>query len=76
MSFITKIFGSKHDRDIKKMEPIVEEINSFFTEYEPLSDEQGESIVAMGECFADVWHNDACPVEIKKRISSVPLVPS
>lgn len=22
----------------------------------------------MGECFADVWHDDACPIELKKRI--------
>ena len=34
----------------------------------PLTDEQREKILAMGECFADVWHDDDCPVELKKRI--------
>ena len=33
MNFLTKIFGSKHDRDVKKMQPIVDEINQFYEEY-------------------------------------------
>ncbi len=33
-----------------------------------LTDEQRESILAMGRCFADVWHDDDCPVELKKRM--------
>ncbi|MFC1724686.1 preprotein translocase subunit SecA [candidate division KSB1 bacterium] len=40
MSIITKIFGSKHDRDTKKIVPIVEEINRFYEEYHSLSDEE------------------------------------
>ena len=35
---------------------------------QPLTDELRERILAMGECFADVWHDDDCPVELKKRI--------
>lgn len=35
---------------------------------QPLTEEQRESILAMGECFADVWHDGDCPVELKKRI--------
>ncbi len=34
----------------------------------PLTDEQRGEILTMGECFADVWHDDDCPVELKKRI--------
>ena len=34
----------------------------------PLTDEQRGEILAMGECFTDVWHDDDCPVELKKRI--------
>ena len=34
-NLITKIFGSKHDRDIKKMSPVVDEINEI---YETLQD--------------------------------------
>jgi preprotein translocase subunit SecA len=44
MSFIenalTKIFGSKHDRDIRRIQPIVETINKYYEEYQPLTDEQ------------------------------------
>ena len=36
----TKIFGSKYDRDRKKLEPIVTEINKYFDSYQELSDEQ------------------------------------
>ena len=37
---ITKLFGSKHDRDIRKIEPIVETINKYCEEFESLTDEQ------------------------------------
>jgi len=39
-NIITKIFGTKHDRDIKKIRPIVETINEFYESYRSLSDEQ------------------------------------
>ncbi|HVP36077.1 MAG TPA: preprotein translocase subunit SecA [Terriglobales bacterium] len=39
-NILTKIFGSKHERDVKKIQPIVEEINAFFEEYKSLSDEE------------------------------------
>jgi preprotein translocase subunit SecA len=37
---ITKIFGSKHERDIKKIIPVIDQINQHFEEYKNLSDEQ------------------------------------
>ena len=39
-NIITAIFGTKHDRDIKKLNPIVEEINRHFDAYESLGEEQ------------------------------------
>jgi preprotein translocase subunit SecA len=39
-NLITKIFGTKHDRDIKRLNPIVEVINGHFDEFESLTDEQ------------------------------------
>jgi len=39
-NLITTIFGTKHDRDIKKLHPMVEEINRHFEEYESLTEEQ------------------------------------
>lgn len=35
-----KIFGSKHEKDIKRVLPLVEEINSYYEEYQKLSDDQ------------------------------------
>jgi len=40
IKFIQKIFGSKHDKDIKSLEPLVAEINECFAEYASLSEEQ------------------------------------
>jgi len=37
---LTKVFGSKHDRDVKKVQPIVDEINSLEPSMKSLTDEQ------------------------------------
>ncbi|MDH3890596.1 MAG: preprotein translocase subunit SecA [candidate division Zixibacteria bacterium] len=39
-SLITKIFGTKHDRDAKKMEPMVLEINEHFAKLSDLSEDE------------------------------------
>ncbi len=39
-SIITKIFGTKHERDAKRMLPLVAEINDFFEKLQPLSDDE------------------------------------
>jgi len=38
-SIITKIFGSKHERDLKKLWPVVDDINEFLDECQSLSEE-------------------------------------
>jgi preprotein translocase subunit SecA len=38
--FLKKIFGTKSDRDLKKMLPLVDKINGFEVEYQKLSDEE------------------------------------
>ncbi len=38
-SIITKIFGTKYERDLKRIRPIVDEINSFYETLSSLSDE-------------------------------------
>lgn len=40
LKFIEKIFGSKHDKDVKRMLPIVDEINELYAEYDKLSDDE------------------------------------
>jgi len=39
VSIVSKLFGSKHDRDTKKILPIVNQINRYYKEYSSLSDE-------------------------------------
>lgn len=39
-NFITKLFGTKYDREIKKMAPLVEEINEHFEKLADLSEEE------------------------------------
>ena len=37
---ITKIFGTKHERDVKKMQPLVDEINQVYATLQDLTDEE------------------------------------
>jgi len=39
MSWVKKIFGTQNDRDIRKMQPLLDRINAFDEEYKLLSDE-------------------------------------
>ena len=39
-SLLKSVFGSKHDREVKRVQPIVAEINRICGEWEGLSDEQ------------------------------------
>ncbi len=39
-NLITKVFGSKHERDIKRIRPIVDEINRIFATLRELSDDE------------------------------------
>jgi preprotein translocase subunit SecA len=39
-SVLKKIFGSKNERDIKKMQPLIEQINALEIEYQKLSDDE------------------------------------
>ena len=39
-NLIEKIFGTKHDRDVKRLQPIVAEINEHFASFESLSEDE------------------------------------
>jgi preprotein translocase subunit SecA len=39
-NIVTKIFGSKHERDVKKIRPMLDEINQLNEQYQSLSDEE------------------------------------
>jgi len=53
---------------LEEVEKVREALAARQKVFEPLSEEERDRILAMGECFADVWHDDACPVELKKRM--------
>jgi preprotein translocase subunit SecA len=40
LKFLEKIFGSKHDKDIKRLRPVVDDINEFAEEFKSLSDDE------------------------------------
>ena len=42
-NILTRMFGTKHERDIKKIIPIVEEINRIYESLSDLSDEELKS---------------------------------
>lgn len=39
-NIVTKVFGSKHDRDLKRIQPIVDQINEIYPTLEKLTDEE------------------------------------
>jgi preprotein translocase subunit SecA len=39
LGILKKLFGSKHEKDVRALRPLVDEINAHFAGYEPLSDE-------------------------------------
>ena len=40
LKFIAKVFGTKSDKDVKKLMPIVEEVNSEFANLSGITDQQ------------------------------------
>ena len=40
LGLIKKLVGGKHEKDIRNLRPIVDEVNRFFQEYQSLTDEQ------------------------------------
>ena len=39
-SFLTKVFGSKNERELKKLQPIIEQINALETDLKVMSDDR------------------------------------
>ena len=53
-SFLTKVFGSKNERELKKLQPIIEQINALETDLKALSDDQLKGHTAK---FKERLHN-------------------
>ncbi|MEE9906013.1 MAG: preprotein translocase subunit SecA [Chlorobium sp.] len=64
LKIFEKIFGSKHDKDIKKLQPIVQSINELQRSFESLSDDQ---LKAKGVEIRNKVRGALQPFEEKKR---------
>ncbi len=40
LGVLRKLFGSKHEKDVKALQPLVEEINEYYSQYQSLSDDE------------------------------------
>jgi preprotein translocase subunit SecA len=87
LNFLTKVFGSKNERELKKLQPVVEQINSFEPEIKAMDDKrlkdqtnrfkerigQGESLEEiLPEAFATV--REASLRTLKMRHFDVQLI--
>jgi preprotein translocase subunit SecA len=63
LEFLTKIFGSKHEKDIKEMTPIVDKINEIYEEYNNFTDEQ---IKAKTDEFKEIIRKNSQELEDEK----------
>lgn len=51
--------------EVQKLKSTLAELEA---ESEALTDEERETLVALGQCFAQVWWSAGCPMELKKKI--------
>ncbi|HAC15101.1 MAG TPA: preprotein translocase subunit SecA [Bacteroidetes bacterium] len=62
LGVFTKLFGSKSDRDLKKIQPFVDEINEFGPELQKISDEE---LRARTEKFKKMLAEATAPIDIQ-----------
>src|SRR5512143_3572581 len=60
--FISKLFPSKHEKDVKELLPAVDEINSYFEEYQKFTDEQ---LIAKTQEFRQLIKDNTKEIEDK-----------
>ena len=53
---------------LEEVETLTAQLAGHDVQQEPLSTQQQEAILLLGEHFAAVWHSDACPSVLKKKI--------
>ncbi|HEY3250937.1 MAG TPA: preprotein translocase subunit SecA, partial [Ignavibacteria bacterium] len=59
-NFLSKLFPSKHEKDVKGILPVIEEINSYYEEYKNLSDEE---LKAKTQEFRELIKNNTQEIE-------------
>ncbi len=62
LKFISKLFPSKHEKDVKEIRPVVDKINEYYEEYNKLTDEQ---LIEKTQEFKGRIKNEAGEIENK-----------
>ena len=72
LGLVKKIFGSKHEKDVKALRPLVDEINSFYEEYQKLSDEElkAKTVEFRGRINEAIKESEAKLAEEKVKLST------
>ena len=75
LKFLTKIFGTKHDKDIKRISPIVDEINDFYEGLQSLSDDELRAKTAdlKARIKAHCAETEAALADEKKKLENLDL---
>lgn len=71
LKFIEKIFGNKHEKDAKRLYPIVDEINEYYEQFNSLSDEE---IRAKSSEFREIIKRNTLELEDEKAVLSEKLI--
>jgi preprotein translocase subunit SecA len=68
--FLEKLFGSKRDKDVEHLWPIVEEINEFYESYQTLSDEElrAKTDEFRGRINARISEDETHLAELQERL--------
>jgi len=53
---------------LEKVEHLKSTLDATRVAPQTLSDQDKQSIFALGQCFFETWHHDACPMTLKKKI--------
>jgi preprotein translocase subunit SecA len=67
LDFLNKIFGSRHEKEVKKILPIIDEINRIYEEYDELTDEE---VRAKTDEFKNIIKQNSQDLEDEKEAIS------
>src|SRR5512146_594904 len=71
LGLIRKVFGSKHQKDVKALRPLVDEINQHYEELQKLSDDElkGKTVEFRARISDAIKESEARLAELKAKLS-------
>ncbi len=72
LGLVKKIFGSKHEKDVKALRPLVDEINGYYEQYQKLSDEElkAKTVEFRGRVNEAIKESETKLAEEKAKLST------